>query len=217
METPQSAPNTPKGASTGGPADAAAAVDSDLCSALLPVLLHRIRNTTQLVTGVNAVLAYEEGGRLSPARSEDLAQAAREADELGWLLAVLSGGLGADLAGQRREPGGLRLSLELVREALRRAGGSLGLATPAAPELAPGGPCAALCLAICELVWISASAAEAPSLGFERSGDAWLLWMQGAPVGSAPRALESLAGDLVLEPTDQGWALRIPAAWLAPA
>ena len=70
-----------------------------MAAALLPVLLHRIRNTTQLLSNLNALLALEpDGGPALPeGRADDLAAAAGEADELGWLLGVLAGGLGADL------------------------------------------------------------------------------------------------------------------------
>ena len=200
------------------PQSPSAAPDLAFAGALLPVLLHRIRNTTQLVTGVNAVLAYEEpGGPLPEARAGDLAQAAREADELGWLLGVLSGGLGADLCGGRGEPRGLALTLELVREALRRTGGSLGLPSPAAPELAPGAPAAALCLTVAELCWSAGRGSAGPELGFERTPEGWDVWLRGGACEAGPGPAGRLAEarlELQSEADGAGWRLRLPAAWL---
>jgi len=196
--------------------------DQALAGALLPVLLHRIRNTTQLVTGVNAVLALDDpaaAGPLSAARGEDLAQASREAEELGWLLAVLSGGLGADLAGGRLEPGGLASTLQLVREALRRGGRELALGGPW-PRLASAARGAALCLTAAELVWRAGSAAEAAEVGCERDGEGWQLWMRCEAAQQLEHPLRESARRLPearLAVDAAGWVLRLPAGWLAPA
>lgn len=219
-------------------ADAGLAADQAFAAALLPVLLHRIRNTTQLLTGVNAVLAGGEPGVLPATRAEDLGQASREAEELGWLLAVLSGGLGCDLAGERREADGLRVVLSLVRDALRRAGGALALPTRW-PRIAGGAPAAQLCLAVGELVWRAARGAEGAALELEplageaRLSSAWRLRLrsrrgepstepaarapQASAAGEQEAALHGLPSGARLERAPDGFSLELPPGWLVRA
>ena len=110
---------------TAGPDQGAA---NPLAGALLPVLLHRINNVTQLLTSLNSVLtlAAEEGqpsggGPLDgPRHGGMLVDAATDAEELGWLLGVLGCGLGADLLLQRREARGLDATVRLVVQTLQR-------------------------------------------------------------------------------------------------
>ena len=177
---PADAPDAPAGTRRGAPRSprppsSPPSIGQTLAGALLPVLLHRIRNTTQLLAGVNALLAVDAARPLSPVRADDLLEASRQAEELGWLLGVLSGGLGAELAETRRVSGGLAATLELVRDALRRAGGELALPSAALPELASPPRPGSLCLAVAGLVWHAALGAERAALAIERAPDAWLL------------------------------------------
>jgi hypothetical protein len=192
-------------------------IGQTLAGALLPVLLHRIRNTTQLLAGVNALLAVDAARPLSPVRADDLLEASRQAEELGWLLGVLSGGLGAELAETRRVSGGLAATLELVRDALRRAGDELALPAGPLPELASPPRPASLCLAVAGLVWHAALGAERAELAIERAPDAWRLRLAcSRPFRLAERDLLSRipAARCTAEPS--GWSLELPADWLAP-
>ncbi len=105
-----------------------------LAAALLPMLLHSINNTTQLLIAVGGAPSVREpdlegcGG--------DLARAAASAHDHGWILGVLGCELGADLLLARRKERGLEPLVALVRTALRRRGGDLD--GPAElPRLAP--------------------------------------------------------------------------------
>ena len=94
--------------------------------ALLPVVLHKLNNATQLLTGLNALLALEGGEVTLEARGDDLAAVSRTVDELGWLVAVVASGSGADLLLERREPRGLEIVSRYVAKAARRAGHGVG-------------------------------------------------------------------------------------------
>jgi hypothetical protein len=186
--------------------------EQDLVAALLPVLLHRIRNTTQLLTGVNALLAQDDA--LSPRRAEDLALAAHQAEDLGCLLGVLSGGLGAALADTRRAPGALAVTLELVRDALRRAQGELGLPAGPLPGIADAPRPAVLCWCVAGLVWHAARGARGAELSIDERAGAWSLRLGGARAGVELGALRELAGARYRAEAE-GWTLELPAAWLA--
>ena len=125
-----------------------------LAEALIPALVHRINNTTQLLVVLRSVLAEPDDGLLATAGSS-LAHASRDAEEQGWLLGLLARSLGTDLLLAREERDGLAATLKLLAEALRRQRKQLAL-----PEsvptmtLAEGGPrTAALCLDLAALVW----------------------------------------------------------------
>jgi hypothetical protein len=190
-----------------------------LAAALLPVLLHRIRNTTQLVSGLNALLSLEpdEPPSLPAGRADDLAAAAGEADELGWLLGVLAGGLGADLLMQRCEPRGLATALDLVREALRREGGDLEL-PEVLPDMTPEVPThGELCWVASELVWASAGQAEGARLTLEETGGLWTLGMNSPapePWGERVAAVRRRLQGAELNGGGGEWQLVLPGTWL---
>jgi hypothetical protein len=180
--------------------------------------LHRIRNTTQLLSGVNALLAVDAARPLTPVRADDLVEASRQAEELGWLLGVLSGGLGAELAETRRVCGGLAATLELVRDALRRAGGELALPCDL-PEIAGPPRPASLCLAVAGLVWHASSGAERAALAIEQGPEAWLLRLgcsRPTPVELAERDLLRGIPAARCRIEASGWSLELPPDWLAP-
>lgn len=106
-----------------------------LVRALLPVLIHKLGNTTQLLTGLNAMLHVEGGEDLFAGRVGDLGHASGQVHELGFALAVLGSAAGADLLLARREPRGVALLVELAGGALRRTGRRL--APVDVPGLAP--------------------------------------------------------------------------------
>lgn len=107
-----------------------------LAAALMPVVLHGLNNTTQLLASLNALLALDRSQALFERRAGDVAYAARVVDELGWVLAVLASASGADVLLERRRSAGLRPLLETVRDALRRDGSDLEL-PEVLPELEP--------------------------------------------------------------------------------
>jgi hypothetical protein len=108
-----------------------------LAAALLPVLMHRLNNATQVLQALNAMLATDERQRVLETRCSDLASAGDAIDEVGWLLAVLASACGADLLLARRERDGLAGVLTAVRDALRRERRELARGPLALPALAP--------------------------------------------------------------------------------
>lgn len=116
-------------------------LQSGLLSQALPVLLHKLANQTQLITGFHAILRMDGGEALVEARSPDLVAAGHNVEQVGWLLAALSSGAGHNLMLSRREPRGLVWMLDLVHEVLRKQnleapgfGQEVPLLAPAAPE-----------------------------------------------------------------------------------
>jgi len=156
-----------------------------LTRALMPVLLHRLANATQLITGLNAMLGLEGGEELFATRSDDLARASREVVDLGWAMAVLGSASGADLLLARREPRGLEILLSLAHEAARRSGRPLAPAPSPVPHLAP------------------------------EVGEGWQLpWGIASLLVSASTEADSGESPLAwsLTPTDTGtWCLEFPA------
>jgi len=117
-------------------------LDSDrrdpLTAALLPVLMHRLNNATQLLQGLNSLLALREDASLIERRGADLAHASKTIDEVGWMLAVLASASGADLLLARRDRRGLAPFLTAVHEALRRCDRELAPCNVALPDLSSG-------------------------------------------------------------------------------
>lgn len=110
-------------------------VPDPLVRALLPVLIHKLGNTTQLLTGLNAMLHIEGGEDLFASRVGDLGHASGQVHELGFALAALGSAAGAELLLARRDPRGVAVLVELAGAALRRAGRRL--APVEVPSLAP--------------------------------------------------------------------------------
>jgi hypothetical protein len=106
-----------------------------LARALVPTLLHELANTTQLLTGLHALLGIPDAGDLLERREGDLARAGDDAHRLGWLLGVLGAASGHDLLRSRRERAGLEWMRELVAKAARKAGRPLGPGPETLPEL----------------------------------------------------------------------------------
>jgi hypothetical protein len=102
---------------------------------MLPVLLHRIGNASQLLSNLDALLEVRPAAL--DERSEDLAAAGEIVDDAGWLLALLASASGARLLLDRREAHGLAPLLACVRACLRREGRDLDEANAPLPTLAP--------------------------------------------------------------------------------
>jgi len=86
------------------------------------VLMHRINNATQVLAGLNTLLALRGNEALVEARTADLSEIAITYAESGWLLAVLGSALGAETLLERRERAGLAATLSLATELARRGG-----------------------------------------------------------------------------------------------
>ena len=187
----------------------------------MPVFLHRVNNTTQLVTNLNAVLA--QGGARQAACGAGLAEAARESDELGWALGVIACGLGADLLLARHERAGLRPMLVLVRGALRREGRDAVL-PEALPELEPlGGEGWRTAWGVSELVWLAGSALpRGGALRFELVSDAGVHVLRadrgaGAPLAEAGERIERELAGAEFAVRGEAWSLSLPGPWMRAA
>lgn len=110
-----------------------------LVALLMPAVIHRLGNATQLLTGLNAMLAMgdQEALDMVAGRGEDLSRVGLHATHMGYALAVLGSVQGNDLLLSRREPRGLEWMVELLGEALRREGGQLGQVRGSLPDQDP--------------------------------------------------------------------------------
>jgi len=105
-------------------------VESGLALTLMPVLLHKLNNATQFVSGLSTLLSLFPGVEGSEGvvdlpggdPSSGLADASQRVDDLGWALAVLATAEGADLLLERREPRGIDIFLWLLSEAMGKRG-----------------------------------------------------------------------------------------------
>jgi len=102
---------------------------------MLPVLLHRIGNASQLLSNLAALLEVRPSALEE--RSDDLAAAGGIVDDTGWLLALLASASGANLLLERREAHGLAPLVEGVRACLRREGRDLAATEGVLPRLTP--------------------------------------------------------------------------------
>jgi hypothetical protein len=196
-----------------------------LAQALLPVLLHRLNNSTQVLASLNSLLAVQERERVLEQRAGDISWAAGSIDELGWLLAVLASACGSDLLLERRERDGLRIVFAAVREALRRAGRDLADGDRELPllaaDVADGWQ---LPWAMGSWVWTAGSVLP------QGTRLAWTLRASGArhelactapdapSLGALVQRVERLlpgaqAGCTAGAP-DAQWILSVPSAWL---
>jgi hypothetical protein len=201
---------------------AALQTDEELAAALLPVVLHRINNTTQLLLGVRAMI--DGGGAKIPDRcSSDLGVAAADAHELGWLLGLLAGGLGTDLLLKRHESAGLAPLLRVVRDASRRKGHVVELRQASLPLVSASADGALVCWTIALVVWNAAQRVapeRALTVEFERNDGRWFVrgdcgadeaWLALAKQVCA----RSNGADCSL--SGEAWNLVLPGSWLEPA
>ena len=184
---------------------------------LMPVLIHKLGNTTQLLTGLNAMLGIDGGEEIFVERTDDLGRASSDVHRLGYALAVLGSAGGSNLLLARRDPRGLEILLELVHASLRRNGRSLSC--PAIPDLAPSA------LAGWQLPWALASlvharglgAAEGESVtfGLGRTDEAWIFGVGECEETSAAtdRILAHLPGAEIGREGGE-ILLHLPTGWL---
>ncbi len=191
-----------------------------LAEALLPMLLHSVNNTTQLLIAISGVPGVLESCVADC--GDDLSRAARDAHDHGWILGVLGCELGADLLMARREARGLEPLVGLVRHALRHQGGELeGPAT--LPRLAPDvGNGWELPWALGWLLWNSGEEAPGRRTGFEihppeADTARWRIVVRTRGGARVREACARIRGRLPESATDVRsdsieWSL--PAAWL---
>jgi len=192
-----------------------------LAVALLPVLLHKLNNATQVLSSMNSLLTIAGGEELFCDQTRQLGATSARVDELGWLLAVLASASGTDMLLERREPRGLSIMASLVSEALRRRGQVMDKVADL-PELAPN-PCAGV--GGWELPWAlgtllvhsAADLADGASLRWshENTGGAWCLrGPQGASVLGVGGAVRSRLPGAEFASGADGWSLSVPVAWI---
>lgn len=197
-------------------------IDPRLAAALLPALVHRINNTTQLLVVLRSLLADPDEGVLAVA-GPDLTRASEEAEQQGWLLGILARSVGTDVLLAREERAGLGTTLGLVAEALRR--GRKELTLPArlpSITLCEGCPRSApFCLDLAALLWSSCeSLGGAFELSLAERPDAWELRLSRADLASAEAAFgrtECGRCGARLSPDGEGWRLVLPRNWLTEA
>ena len=220
-------PNTQQPNARAGAQEGQARPLDPLVELLLPSVIHRLGNATQLLTGLNSMLALGdvEGRQLVASRGQDLERAGSRATEVGYALAVLGSAQGAELLLARREREGLRWLMGFLAEALRRQG--LLLSPCELPDLAPGaGDGWRPPWAVARVVLASAlHAGEGATVhwSLQAKADAWHLEL-ASPLPATPPATveaswERLRQDLArLAPQvrlaeGQGQACKFPLEW----
>jgi hypothetical protein len=192
-----------------------------LAAGLLPVLLHRIQNNTQLLVALRSVLDVAPES-LTERSGADLSAAGDDAHEQGWLLGVLAGALGADLLLSREEPRGLEPMLRLVRDGLRREGRDIAWRAGEIPSLAVRGELRSgrLCAAFAALAWEAARAIDdgaSLELLFEAHGDAAAVRGSGGGGPELEQCFAELAAILpgcALHRDGAAWRLELPVGAL---
>lgn len=194
---------------------------NEVAAAMLPPLLHRIQNTTQLLLALRSLIGRTGAGRPEEL-GDSLAEASRAADEQGWLIGLLARSMGSDLLLAREERDALRISLRLVSDWARQSRGQLELPKEwPRLALAAGAPRSAeLALDTLELVWRSLEPEQVSRLVLGRSGDSVQLVLEAAACerGASVFAGSSLArAGARLECREGSWTLALPAAWFEGA
>ncbi len=187
------------------PASAPSSSDAALARLLLPALLHRLNNVTQVISGVNSLVRITGERGVIAEHAEDLDESARGLERLGWLLGLLGRQRGTDLLLARREPRGPEWLLDLAREALRRERRDLAAPDPGSLAIATEAP-GAMDLAWTITAWLVAAAQAAP----ERECLTWGIRACGASVHVAAARAPAEAAALV-----RSLAQRVPTAGLA--
>lgn len=193
-----------------------------LSEALLPVLVHRMNNTTQLLSNLRSVLQHAGERDWLGERAEDLASAYGDLDAAGYLMAVLASASGADLLLARREARGVAWMVEAVGEVVRREGGTFREPSRPVPEQAPdvhdgwqfAWGVGALLLASARACGERAATCEWQLL---EDSAAWVLVGSCVPsdefASLAPTLAERLP-EASLDVRREGWSWRVPATWL---
>lgn len=197
------------------------AAELGLAEALVPVLLHRLANATQLLGGVRALMDLE--GELPEDASADLASLSRELDRTGFALAVVACAEGADLLLERRERRALAIAHELASAALARE--HRALAPGELPEVVPSAADGWQLPWAATAAWVLAGRglAKGETLTWslehaEDAGEAGLrvhARLAQEEVSRLRAALSACGAEIALAPDEAGASVRFPARWLA--
>lgn len=187
--------------------------------AALPVLVHRLNNSAQVVAGVNALLALDPRADVLAARASDLAEVAREYADTGWLIGMCAMALGEHERFERRDARGLELATGLAIELARRAQRTLAVegSAPALRHAHGAGWEGAWTLGS----WLHAAALAAPAGARVRvvceAHARGMRWRDDAPWTSererCARRLGSRVADLDVEAGTR--ALELGARWFS--
>ncbi|MEM9379254.1 MAG: hypothetical protein AAGB93_04820 [Planctomycetota bacterium] len=104
---------------------------------LIPVLVHEVNNTTQLLVGLRALLDLPGGEDLFSKRADELARASEQMNDLGFALAVLATANGADMLLARRSRRAVEILWTLAVRSLERSGEARVSCEGAPPDLSP--------------------------------------------------------------------------------
>lgn len=206
------------------PAPVAGAVPSGgdpLAAALLPAVLHRIHNATQLLSALDSLVRSTGDAGWLERRAEDMAEAGATVLELGYVVAVLASARGANLLLERREARGLAMLCDATREACRREGRELAEPVQPLPELAPavgrGWELPWAVAALLHAVGASERDSAAIEWGIRRSEGEWELFVDGdarALPAQLPERVGALLPEARCEADARGLRLRMPGHWL---
>jgi hypothetical protein len=196
-------------------------VTDPLTRALLPVLMHRMNNSTQLLSNLNTLAARSSEVDWFEERASDLAETSGIIDDTGYLLAVLACASGADLLLERRVSSGLSIAVRAVEQALKREGRTLSAEGQPLPRLSPSaGQGWELPWAFASLLLLSGRALERDrTLDWQllEEGSSWVLVASASPADRFESIASSIADRLpesALDVRRGGWSWRIPSPWL---
>ena len=99
-----------------------ASTSDPVARTLIPVLVHEVNNTTQLLVGLRALLDLPGGEELFSKRADELARASQQMDDLGFALAVLATANGANMLLARRNRRAVEILWSLAVRSLERSG-----------------------------------------------------------------------------------------------
>jgi len=191
-----------------------------LAPLLLPVLVHRLNNATQLLSNLDAVLRVGGERDWLAERSSDLGDSAHDVHELGYVLAVLASASGADLLLARREPAGLAYMLRVVASCAAREGRGFelpGELPELAPEVHAGWELAWAAAALLCLATLALPEGEGLDWSIAEEGSGWALRCSGEfPAACSelrPRLAERLPGSRIAVGEGE-WSWWIPGDWL---
>jgi len=195
-----------------------------LTKALLPVLIHRANNTTQLLANLNTLAASMPTMHWLEERADDLAEASANLEQAGYLLAVLASASGANLLLDRREPRALQIMGEAVRDLMRREGHSFTMPPQPLPS------CSGDVAHGWELPWAFGALLAASTrslvpgqiLAWQvlSEEESWVLVADATPqddLEDLGTLLEKRLPEARLDVRKEGWSWRVPRAWLESA
>ncbi|MFT7487587.1 MAG: hypothetical protein ACI9F9_003448 [Candidatus Paceibacteria bacterium] len=196
-------------------------IGDPLAVCLLPVLMHRMNNATQLLSNLHGIQQQCPERDWLRDRAPELGESSESIQRIGYLLAVLSSACGADLLLARRELHGLQYMVDAVTDVVRREGGELSAHPGSLPNLSPSVhqgwelPWAFGALLHDAAFSSESSAAVEWQLLHDQTG--WVLISSCIPADRFVRLgplVEERLPESILEVCAEGWSWRLPEAWL---